>query len=102
MSDTRSHDWEKKSERFEVRLSHTKKLAFQEACERQGDTPSEAVRRSIESYLGRSEMDALRHGPGRMASVYPVALSALSFAFVPLIIARICSHSASPSEWSTG
>ena len=61
MSDTRSHDWEKKSERFEVRLSHTKKLAFQEACERQGDTPSEAVRRSIESYLGRSEMDALRH-----------------------------------------
>lgn len=61
MSDAKAYGWEKKSERFEVRLTHSKKLAFQEACDRQGDTPSEAVRRSIESYLSRSEMDTLGH-----------------------------------------
>ncbi|MBT8431593.1 MAG: hypothetical protein KJP27_03780 [Altererythrobacter sp.] len=61
MKDTRSEQWEKNSQRFEVRLPHSKKLAFQEACDRQGDTPSAAVRRSIESYLIRSEVDDFRH-----------------------------------------
>ena len=61
MSDQNSEQWEKKSERFEVRLPHSKKIAFQEACDRQGDTPSEAIRRSIEGYLYRSEIDAFQH-----------------------------------------
>lgn len=69
MKDTRSEQWEKNSERFEVRLPHSKKLAFQEACDRQGDTPSAAVRRSIESYLIRSEVDDFRHALGGLKRV---------------------------------
>ena len=49
--------WEKKSERFEVRLPFSKKQAFVEACEEQGDTPSEAVRRFIHTYLRRARED---------------------------------------------
>jgi len=55
--------WEKKSERFEIRLPFSKKQAFVEACEAQGDTPSEALRRFIHTYLRRSEEDSL--GPAR-------------------------------------
>jgi len=61
MTEPHAEGWEKKSERFEVRLSHSKKVAFQEACERQGDTPSDALRRSIEGYLNRSEAEDLGH-----------------------------------------
>ena len=43
--------FEKKTERLDVRLSHEKKQAFSEACENQGDTPSTAVRRFINSYI---------------------------------------------------
>jgi len=49
--------WEKKSERFEVRLPFSKKQAFIDACEEQGDTPSEAVRRFIHTYLRRTRED---------------------------------------------
>ena len=47
----------KKTERLDVRLSHDKKKAFSEACENQGDTPSNAVRRFINSYIRRSGRD---------------------------------------------
>ncbi len=53
----REEPWEKKSERFEVRLPFSKKQAFVEACEEQGDTPSEAVRRFIHTYLRRARED---------------------------------------------
>ncbi len=59
----RPEPWEKKSERFEIRLPFSKKQAFLEACEAQGDTPSEALRRFIHTYLRRSEEDSL--GPAR-------------------------------------
>jgi len=49
---------EKHSDRFEIRLAHTKKKAFIEACENQSDTPSSAVRRFIDSYIRRSKLDA--------------------------------------------
>jgi len=52
-------NWEKKSERFEVRLPYSKKQAFTEACEEQGDTPSSAVRRFIDAYLRRNDRDNL-------------------------------------------
>ena len=55
-----SDQWEKKSERFEVRLPHTKKQAFVKACEEQGDTPSSAVRRFIDGYLRRADIDTLK------------------------------------------
>jgi len=51
--------FEKKTERLDVRLSHDKKKAFSEACENQGDTPSSAVRRFINSYIRRSSRDDL-------------------------------------------
>lgn len=52
-----SKPFEKKTERLDVRLSHDKKKAFSEACENQGDTPSNAVRRFINSYIRRSGRD---------------------------------------------
>lgn len=48
---------EKKSERFEVRLPYSKKNSFVKACEDQGDTPSHAVRRFIDSYIRRADAD---------------------------------------------
>lgn len=59
MADQETEDWEKKSERFEVRLAHSKKQAFQDACDAQGDTPSLAVRRFIDGYLNRADADVL-------------------------------------------
>ena len=50
---------EKKSERLEVRLGYREKGAFVEACEMQGDTPSEAVRRFISGYTRRADGDVL-------------------------------------------
>jgi len=54
-----SKPFEKKTERLDVRLSHEKKQAFSEACENQGDTPSSAVRRFVNSYIRRSNRDDL-------------------------------------------
>ena len=51
---------EKKSERFEVRLPYSKKHDFVKACEDQGDTPSSAVRRFIDSYVKRSDADTMK------------------------------------------
>jgi len=45
---------EKKSETLEVRLPHSKKEAFMEACERDGITASHAMRSFIDAYLKRS------------------------------------------------
>lgn len=56
-ADLTTEPWEKKSERFEVRLPFSKKQAFVQACENQGDTPSEAIRRFIHTYLRRAEQD---------------------------------------------
>ena len=52
--------WEKKSERFEVRLPYSEKEAFTRACENHGDTPSRAVRRFINGYIRRADADALK------------------------------------------
>ncbi|MGB0908323.1 MAG: hypothetical protein ACPGVT_12590 [Maricaulaceae bacterium] len=49
--------FEKKTERLDVRLSTEKKQAFIHACENQSDTPSQAVRRFINSYIRRSHRD---------------------------------------------
>jgi len=57
---------EKKSERLEVRLPYSKKQAFVEACEQQSDTPSNAIRRFINSYIRRSDNDALGHWAGSL------------------------------------
>ena len=51
---------EKKSERFEVRLPFSKKQGFVKACEDQGDTPSNAVRRFIDSYIRRADADEMK------------------------------------------
>ena len=60
MNNNTDSNWEKKSERFEVRLPYSKKQAFLQACEDQGDTPSSAVRRFIDGYLRRADMDVLK------------------------------------------
>lgn len=60
-------DFEKKTERLDIRLSHNKKQAFAQACENQGDTPSNAVRRFVASYIRRENRDnvaaAVRFSP---------------------------------------
>lgn len=45
---------EKKTEMIEVRLPHSKKDAFKQACEDEGITVSHAVRTFIDAYLRRS------------------------------------------------
>ncbi len=55
---------EKKSERLEIRLPYSKKEAFLDACEQQSDTPSNAVRRFINSYIRRSNADDLKFSLG--------------------------------------
>jgi len=55
-------EFEKKSERIEIRVSHSKKQAFNAACEQGGDTPSGALRRFIDSYIHRADGDALSYG----------------------------------------
>ena len=57
MSDKRP---EKKSETLEVRLPHSKKEAFMEACERDGITASHAMRSFIDAYLKRSHRVQLK------------------------------------------
>ena len=52
----------KKTERLEVRLAPDTKVAFGDACERQGDTPSGAVRRFIDGYVRRADRDAASEG----------------------------------------
>ena len=51
---------EKKSETLEVRLPHSKKKAFQEACAEEGITASHAVRTFIDAYLKRSRRVKLK------------------------------------------
>ncbi|MEM7458276.1 MAG: energy transducer TonB [Pseudomonadota bacterium] len=45
---------EKKTEMIEVRLPHSKKVAFKQACEDEGITVSHAVRTFVDAYLRRS------------------------------------------------
>lgn len=45
---------EKKTEMLEVRLSHSKKAAFKQACEDEGISVSHAVRTFVDAYLKRS------------------------------------------------
>lgn len=45
---------EKKTEMIEVRLPHSKKEAFKQACEEEGITVSHAVRTFIDAYVRRS------------------------------------------------
>jgi len=89
--------WEKKSERFEVRLPFSKKQAFVEACEEQGDTPSEAVRRFIHTYLRRAREDnmgmarrSLRH-KARQHWAYGTA-GIMAIAVVSIIGPQGCAH----------
>jgi hypothetical protein len=62
-----SAPFEKKTERLDVRISHEKKKAFVEACENQGDIPSNAIRRFISTYIRREQRDemaaAIRFSP---------------------------------------
>lgn len=51
---------EKKSESLEVRLPHSTKRDFMEACEREGITASQAVRTFIDVYVRRSKRAKLK------------------------------------------
>ena len=51
---------EKKSSNLEVRLSHSKKEAFMQACEENGVTASHAVRTFIDAYLLQSRTMKLK------------------------------------------
>ncbi len=51
---------EKKSEMIEVRLPHSKKEAFKQACEEEGITVSHAVRTFIDAYLRRTRRERVK------------------------------------------
>lgn len=51
---------EKKTEMIEVRLPHSKKEAFKQACEEEGITVSHAVRTFIDAYLRRSRRERVK------------------------------------------
>lgn len=51
---------EKKTEMIEVRLPHSKKEAFKQACEEEGITVSHAVRTFIDAYLRRARRDRVK------------------------------------------
>lgn len=53
---------DKKSDRLEIRLSHTDKEDFQTACEVTGETPSNVMRRYIRRYIRRVDKDELSEG----------------------------------------
>ncbi|WP_084397436.1 energy transducer TonB [Henriciella aquimarina] len=88
---------EKKSDTLEVRLPHSKKEAFKEACEKEGITASHAVRTFIDAYLRRSRRMRLKritkelsmtliHNPikttGGLAAT-GAALATITFAALP-------------------
>lgn len=54
------HRPEKKTEMIEVRLPHSKKEAFKQACEEEGITVSHAVRTFIDAYLRRSRRERVK------------------------------------------
>ncbi len=51
---------EKKSESLEVRLSYSQKIAFMEACRKEGLTASEALRAGIEGFLDEHDRQSQR------------------------------------------
>ncbi len=75
--------FEKKSERLDIRVSHQKKQDFSKACENQGDTPSNAVRRFITTYIRRAKQDdfgaVMRKIPWRRTTIFSTAIIALAF-----------------------
>lgn len=54
------HRSEKKTEMIEVRLPHSKKEAFKQACEDEGITVSHAVRTFIDAYLRRTRREKVK------------------------------------------
>lgn len=52
----------KKTERIEIRVADETKRAFTDACDRQGDTPSNAIRRFIDGYIRRAGNDQIVEG----------------------------------------
>lgn len=80
-NETSQTTFEKKFERLDIRVSYKKKEAFTKACEEQGDTPSNAVRRFITSYTRRANHDnfraALRTFPWRRMAVASIAIMSL-------------------------
>lgn len=76
---------DKKTERLDVRVSYEKKQAFTEACEIQSDTPSNAIRRFVNSYIRRAKRDEAASGirallprhAGKAAIALPLCLVAI-------------------------
>ncbi|MEM9054100.1 MAG: hypothetical protein AAGB16_02135 [Pseudomonadota bacterium] len=86
---------EKKSERFEIRLSHTDKQAFQSACDETGETPSDVIRRFIRRYIRRADADRLREGWSAlraMALRNRVKLSGCAAALVAVMVISLFAN----------
>ena len=62
--------WTKKTEKIEVRLPPETKSEFLEACERQNETASEAIRRFIERYVERFHVP-LADAPMKLVAKMP-------------------------------
>jgi hypothetical protein len=86
---------EKKSERFEIRLSHTDKQAFQAACDEVGETPSNVIRRFIQRYIRRADADRLRegwHALRAMAGRNGLKLSGVAAALVAVMVISLLAN----------
>ena len=97
---------DKKTERLDIRISHETKKAFNEACEVQSDTPSNAVRRFVSSYIRRAKRDDLSaniRGTTRPKSLFILSSLAASLVAVFLIpkLVRLGSEKLSQPELFT-
>lgn len=78
---------EKRSESLEIRLGHSAKQAFMDACREQGVTASEVVRSYVESYPARKQGWAL---PSlQLPEFNPMHASLLSIATIALLASSV-------------
>lgn len=85
----KKEDLDKKTERLDIRVSHNKKQAFTRACEDQGDTPSNAIRRFITTYIRRARQDNIfshvRYLPWRRVILMSGSVAALGLGAVYVV-----------------
>lgn len=91
---------EKKSECIEIRLGLLEKQGFIEACNTQGDIPSDALRRFIEGYTRRANSDLrasafreLRQSGFLSGWRFPAATGSVAAALFLLFAASLPSRS---------
>ncbi len=84
---------EKKTERLEVRLAQTEKLALLKASEAVGGTPSETVRSLIEEFVREHDQKAISSGFGAALRVFKRNVFLLSILVAALVGVAVILYS---------